>query len=343
MSSKCTNVVFSNRAYNAIIRETFEKDPVETGGILLGHIVDDIWVVMEVLPPGINCIFQTAYFEYDEAFVNYLVHSVSKQYKKHLSLLGLWHRHPGSMDFFSGTDDITNRTFARQLSQGVISGIVNVDPRFRLTMYYLDGQNDINTERPNYEVIDVEVGDDIIPSSFFELKYVSDLSPSNLHPSVVIGNQERKTGRALSLNSAESQQSKGSNISQDAPKYVTRKELGAASDKELFRECKKRIFRIIKNYWKEIAIFVLIMCCIWFGGNLFVQKHPEGINTFKEFFYKENPMSPDQPSTPHISIEEQLSASSDQEQEMEQPDMQGTNSEEVTDSINSAEHNQAEP
>ena len=54
-------------------------------------------------------------------------------------------------------------------------------------------------------------------------------------------------------------------------------------------------------------------------------------------------MSPDQPSTPHISIEEQLSASSDQEQEMEQPDMQGTNSEEVTDSINSAEQNQAEP
>ena len=53
MDNNCQLVVFSDKAYNAIIRETFEWDPVETGGILLGHILDNgCWIVMEVLPPG---------------------------------------------------------------------------------------------------------------------------------------------------------------------------------------------------------------------------------------------------------------------------------------------------
>lgn len=184
MSNNCQLVVFSNKAYNAIIRESFAKDPVETGGILLGHILDNgIWIVMEVLPPGMKSIFQYAYFEYDEAFVNYLAQSVANQYKHPLDLLGLWHRHPGSMDVFSHTDDGTNSTFARQNPAGVISGLVNIDPDFRITMYHLDHTPGRSLGRPNYSVIDVEVGDDIIPEEYFELRYF-DGSESNLHPSV---------------------------------------------------------------------------------------------------------------------------------------------------------------
>ncbi len=85
----CCTVVFSNKAYNAIIGESFKKDPVETGGILLGYIIDDTWIVMEVLLPGIHCIFQEAYFEYDTEFVNYLADTVSNQYENPLILLGL--------------------------------------------------------------------------------------------------------------------------------------------------------------------------------------------------------------------------------------------------------------
>lgn len=184
MSNNCQLVVFSNKAYNAIIRESFAKDPVETGGILLGHILDNgIWIVMEVLPPGMKSIFQYAYFEYDEAFVNYLAQSVANQYKHPLDLLGLWHRHPGSMDVFSHTDDGTNSTFARQNPAGVISGLVNIDPDFRITMYHLDHTSGRSLGRPDYSVIDVEVGDDIIPEEYFELRYF-DGSESNLHPSV---------------------------------------------------------------------------------------------------------------------------------------------------------------
>lgn len=184
MSSNCQLVVFSTKAYNAIIRESFDKDPVETGGILLGHILDNgIWIVMEVLPPGINSIFQYAYFEYDKDFVNYLAQSVANQYKRPLDLLGLWHRHPGSMDVFSHTDDGTNSIFARQNPVGVISGLVNIDPNFRITMYHLDHPTGRSLERPNYSVVDVEVGDDIIPEEYFELRYF-DGNESDLHPSV---------------------------------------------------------------------------------------------------------------------------------------------------------------
>jgi len=177
-------VVFSNKAYNAIIRESFDKDPVETGGILLGHILNNgVWIVMEVLPPGIKCIFERAYFEYDDAFVNYLAQSVANQYKIPLELLGLWHRHPGSMDVFSSTDDGTNTTFALQNPSGVISGLVNIDPQFRLTMYYMENPRNVVRQyhRPNYERIDVEVGNDIIPEEYFKLKYYDgegcDLNP----------------------------------------------------------------------------------------------------------------------------------------------------------------------
>ena len=186
MSNKCQMVVFSNKAYNAIIRESFDKDPVETGGILLGHILDNgVWIVMEVLPPGIKCIFEITYFEYDDAFVNYLAQSVANQYKIPLELLGLWHRHPSSMDVFSSTDDGTNTTFALQNPSGVISGLVNIDPRFRLTMYHMDNPRNVVRQynRPKYECVEIEVGDDIIPKEYFQLKYY-DGRDSNLSPSV---------------------------------------------------------------------------------------------------------------------------------------------------------------
>lgn len=183
MSTQCSVVIFSNKAYNAIIQETFDKHPVETGGILLGHVVDDAWVVMEVLPPGINSVFEYAYFEYDHQFVNYLADKIASKYKYPLSLLGLWHRHPGSMDVFSQTDDGTNRKFAKLSDRGAISGLVNVDPNFRITMYHLGKEEKPTSpfERPNYSVVDIEVGDDIIPEHFFELKFCNH-DNINLHP-----------------------------------------------------------------------------------------------------------------------------------------------------------------
>ena len=176
MNTDCQCVIFSDEAYNAIMTETFKKDPLETGGILLGHILDNgIWIVMEVLPPGWRSTFQYAYFEYDEQFVNYVAQNESKKYEQELSLLGLWHRHPGSMDTFSGTDDVTNRTFASLHTKGALSGLINIDPRFRLTMYHCS-----NPLR--YTKIGVEVGDDLIPEEYFRWKYYGEEKGLNPFP-----------------------------------------------------------------------------------------------------------------------------------------------------------------
>lgn len=182
MSKKCETVIISDKAYNAMIRESFAKHPVETGGILLGYILDNgLWVVMEMIPPGIKGVFETAYFEYDQDFVNYLGTSVANQYKEPLQVLGLWHRHPGSMDYFSSTDDGTNSEFASKNPYGVISGLVNIDPSFRLTMYHLDHNNGVRPRNIAYSTVDVEVGDDLIPEKFFALRYV-DKERRDLHP-----------------------------------------------------------------------------------------------------------------------------------------------------------------
>lgn len=189
MDNNCQLVVFSDKAYNAIIRETFEWDPVETGGILLGHVLDNgCWIVMEVLPPGYgegregdNVYHEMAYFEYNRKFVNYLAKSVAEQYEIPLELLGLWHRHPGGMDHFSGTDDGTNSSFAAQNPHGVISGLINVDPQLRMTMYYLAHSDARTYGRPNYQRVDVEVGSDLIPEEYFKLRYYQG-EERDLHP-----------------------------------------------------------------------------------------------------------------------------------------------------------------
>lgn len=191
MDNACQLVVFSDKAYNAIIREAFEWDPVETGGILLGHILDNgYWIVMEVLPPGYgegregdNVFHEYGYFEYNRKFVNYLAKSVAEQYDIPLELLGLWHRHPGSMDHFSGTDDGTNSTFATQNPHGVISGLINIDPQLRMTMYYLPHSENLGrySGRPNYQEVDIEVGSDLIPEEYFKLRYYQG-EENQLHP-----------------------------------------------------------------------------------------------------------------------------------------------------------------
>ena len=216
MDNNCQIVVFSDKAYNAVIRETFEWEPVETGGILLGHILDNgCWIVMDVLPPGYgegregdNVYHEYGYFEYNRKFVNYLAKSVAEQYDIPLELLGLWHRHPGSMDHFSGTDDGTNATFAQQNPQGIISGLINVDPQLRMTMYYLSHADAINRGRGplNYQEVQVEVGSDLIPEEYFRLRYYRS-EEKDVHP---YPPQRSKTTRFSRYNNEESAGHRGS-------------------------------------------------------------------------------------------------------------------------------------
>ncbi len=164
MKNNCEKIIFSTRAYNAIIAETYGRIKTETGGILLGHIVEGVWYVIESIDPGPKSIFTPTYFEYDTEYVNNLSRAIATQYKKPLNLLGLWHRHPGSLDTFSSTDDGTNTVYAKLNPNGAISGLVNLDPDFRLTMYHV-------SYPLRYESIRTDAGNSLIPEELLQLKY----------------------------------------------------------------------------------------------------------------------------------------------------------------------------
>jgi proteasome lid subunit RPN8/RPN11 len=157
-------VIFSTDAFNTIISETYHKDPVETGGILLGNSENDIWYVIESIEPGPGSVFQSHYFEYDHAFVNYVAKARARRYDIPLRVVGLWHRHPGSFDRFSATDDETNLAFARLSPRGSLSGLVNLDPDFRFTLFHFD-------ERLKYVPVSFIVSDESIPPEFLKKKY----------------------------------------------------------------------------------------------------------------------------------------------------------------------------
>jgi hypothetical protein len=170
-------VVLSSQVYLSMLSETYSFPKIETGGIFLGTIKDNVWYVIENIDPGYDKIVRhSAYFEYDVNYVNHVANVKNKLYLKELVLLGLWHRHPGSMDTFSGTDKETNNTFSEQLPEGAISALVNIDPNFRITMYYI-------SKKYVCSKIKYEVGDSKIPQELLARKtpeyYINSINNKN--------------------------------------------------------------------------------------------------------------------------------------------------------------------
>lgn len=134
----CNRAVFSEHAYLSIVAETYAHIHTETGGILLGTRQRDTWYVLDVIDPGYRQVSRTpGYFEYDTEYVNHLANVRARLYASKIELLGLWHRHPGSFDRFSSTDDQTHQLYIQQNPHGAVSILVNVDPDIRLTVYYV--------------------------------------------------------------------------------------------------------------------------------------------------------------------------------------------------------------
>lgn len=156
-------VVFSNRAYASVLSETTEKIKTETGGLFLGTVKNDTWYIIEAIDPGPKSIFEIAYFEYDQKYTQHLINKIANLYAERLNLIGLWHRHPGSFDQFSSTDDGTNAKYASMRAEGAISALVNIDPNFRITMYQV--------KQPCiYKKAPYEIGDHLIPDELLKYK-----------------------------------------------------------------------------------------------------------------------------------------------------------------------------
>ncbi len=153
--ARCKRVVLSQRAYLSILAEAVSRDPLETGGVLLGHYdKNGTWHVVEATDPGLDTYHSVNHNEMDDKYHNHLYRVLSRLYEHGLCLVGLWHRHPGSYDRFSMDDDNTNRRFAEAIGNGTLSFLINFDSRERLTCYYLDQEGD-----GKYHKLPVYIGD----------------------------------------------------------------------------------------------------------------------------------------------------------------------------------------
>ena len=164
-------LVFSNRAYLAILSETHQKISTETGGIFLGCFEANTFYVVEAIDPGPASTFEIAYFEYDQKYTQHLINKTARLYESAHTLVGLWHRHPGSFDRFSNTDDGTNRKYARLNKFGAVSVLVNIDPAFRMTAYHVK-------DPLKYTRIKYEVGDEHIPAHIGKMKTIQAVTDS---------------------------------------------------------------------------------------------------------------------------------------------------------------------
>ena len=134
----CKQVIFSDKAINCIISQTLIQNVNETGGVFLGYILNGIWYVLDVIDAGINTENTQVHFVWDQAYVNHLVENQKILYKYIPTILGFYHRHPGSLDKFSIEDMLTMRSHLEGCKYGLLSGLVNIDPDLRLTLYFAE-------------------------------------------------------------------------------------------------------------------------------------------------------------------------------------------------------------
>ena len=157
----CLHVILSDRAYASIINDVLQNGSLETGMVLLGNIVGRIWYVTECVPAGPESFNTHSDFRMDLTFVNYMVKKISSLYRHPVSILGFYHRHPESMDYFSMTDLKTIRDNLATSPNGLISMLVNVDPDLRMTFYYANGDR---LMRVGYDH-----GDEYFPKELLEM------------------------------------------------------------------------------------------------------------------------------------------------------------------------------
>ena len=149
-------VIFTNRAYNTVVSETAEKPNVETGGVFLGCYKNETWYIIETIDPGPKAVFHETHFEYDQQYVEYKINKTAQKYQAELTLIGNWHKHPGSLNEFSSTDDITNSEYAKLSVNGAVSVLINNDPNFSMTPFFI-------SKPLKYSKIEYKVGDELIP------------------------------------------------------------------------------------------------------------------------------------------------------------------------------------
>lgn len=120
-------IIFTDRSRVSIQNEINDSGEFETGGILLGSVDGDKCYIIENIPPGYDAIHKSNEFEYNHSFVEYLANHIAGLYKNDISLIGLWHTHPGNDNKFSYEDTELNAKFLDVLGSEIVSIIFNIN------------------------------------------------------------------------------------------------------------------------------------------------------------------------------------------------------------------------
>lgn len=174
-SPECGQIVLSDRAFCGILAETSEFGDRETGGLMLGNFHKGFWYIIDTVDPGFATVNHPTVFEYQVDYVNHLSKKLGRLYNHPLTIVGIWHRHPGSMDIFSSTDYASMESMVSTAAVGLIFMLVNVDPKLRMTFYYLNKKLELFR-------VPYVVGDAYIPPELTELAPPERLSYYNNSP-----------------------------------------------------------------------------------------------------------------------------------------------------------------
>jgi hypothetical protein len=158
---ECIHVVLSDRAYAAIVADVAIHGENETGSVLIGNIWNRVWYIVDIIDGGLVTTNRVDYFVWDTRYVNHCSDVRSRIYKFPLSILGICHRHPGSMDYFSFTDEKTISENLKHCKHGLLSMLVNIDPEFRMTFFYCFGNKMM--------AVQYDVGDEYFPEEILAL------------------------------------------------------------------------------------------------------------------------------------------------------------------------------
>jgi integrative and conjugative element protein (TIGR02256 family) len=86
--------------------------PKETGGVLMGYITTDHYVVTDLIGPGPNAVHSLFSFQPDQEFHKQEIAALYEQSEQRTKYLGDWHTHPNSFPYLSSTDKKTAQKIA---------------------------------------------------------------------------------------------------------------------------------------------------------------------------------------------------------------------------------------
>lgn len=150
-------VIMTTDAEVAVLQETLRHPNVESGGNFVGTRVGNTFYLREYTDSGMHARYRYGMFERDYDYTDHLAAILASRYEygQNPVVYCPQHRHPDGVTVFSAGDRPANVGFAK-LFGGVVSGLVNIDPKFRLRFWYIAPDGSMTPVR-GYEVNDEAV------------------------------------------------------------------------------------------------------------------------------------------------------------------------------------------